>query len=309
MSSRGRTQLRGQVGVNIVESIALNELGWRWQSLDQQNDDGLDGLLLVEDRKGELTGQIIFAQVKCWKKKLPKSGVINLSISGEKLKIRARRWRRLAGASIIIWVNPDSKEAFWADLQDANTYSEHGIRISTSNRFAIECSGRLRRLAGTQGNDNLLPILHAKSIDTSHISPTLALKKTARELYRTFGMVVSPNPRIEPVNFSRVGWRHITRRDRPVSRVVQSLQLLSIARRMVAEIPRVSLLRAIGGAGEPAEIYAIDARVVFRNRDAAVVRVILLRQIIGPRVSTPRTWFYSIYERRRRKGLRGEHIF
>ena len=42
------TQRTGQLGVNVVERIVL-EWGARWQSLDAVNDDGIDGLIFIEE--------------------------------------------------------------------------------------------------------------------------------------------------------------------------------------------------------------------------------------------------------------------
>lgn len=297
----------GQLGVNVVERIVIDELLWRWQPLDQQNDDGLDGLIMVEDRNGELTGQIIFAQIKCWSKRRPRSGILKLNIDPQKLQVRARRWRRVAGASIVIWVDPTNKEAFWADLQDSATIADKSVLVSMKDKFSAKSANRLRRLAGTQGEDNLLPVLHASHADTQHLQPTKSLKQCSKQFFKGVGTVTSPDQRIGAVHFSRVGWKHITRPERPVARVVQSLHLLRIAKRIVEEIPDAQLLRKIGGPDDPAEIYALTARTTFQHRDAAVVRVIILRQLVSATNPTPKSWFYSVYERRRRRGLRGEH--
>lgn len=297
----------GQLGVNVVERLVINELLWRWQPLDQQNDDGLDGLIMVENRKGELTGQIIFAQVKCWSKKRPRSGILKLNIDPKKLEVRARRWRRVAGASIVIWVDPTNLEAFWADLQNPATIAGKSVLISLKDKLNGKSANRLKRLAGTQGEDNLLPELHATHADMQHIQPTKLLKQYSKRFFTDVGTVKSPDLRIGAVHFSRVGWKHITRPERPVSRVVQSLHLLRIAKRIVEEVPDAQLLRRIGGPNNPAEIYALTARVTFQHRDAAVVRVIILRQLASATNPMPKSWFYSVYERRRRRGLRGEH--
>lgn len=304
--TRQKRSKTGQLGVNVVERIVIDELLWRWQSLDQHNDDGLDGLILVEDGKGELTGQIIFAQVKCWSMRRPRSGILKLNVNPKKLEVRARRWRRVAGASIIIWVDPKNKEAFWADLQNLSTIADKSVIVSMNDRFSVKSANRLRHLAGTQGADNLLPLLSATHNDVQHIHPTKSLKVCSKEFFKDIGAVNSHDRRIGPVHFSRVGWKHVTRPERPVSRVVQSLQLLRIAKRIVEEMPEAQLLRRIGGPDNPAEIYSLTARVAFPHRDAAVVRVIVLRQLVSPTNPTPKSWFYSVYERRRRRGLRGE---
>lgn len=307
-NGRRNTARTGQAGINRVEDIVINELIWRWQSLDQHNDDALDGLIFVEDKNSETTGQVIFAQVKCWDVPRSANGFVTLPINTEKLRFRARRWRRVAGASIVIWVDPRNMEAFWADLQDPDTFTKSGLKVSLQSKFGDKSATRLRRLAGTQGEDNLLQIMYATPNDTAHVQLNASLKETSKKLlFEDIEAAIAKNKNLGVVKFSRVGWKHITRTERPTSRVVQSLHLIKIAQRMIEEIDDIQLIRTIGGSEQPAEIYAITARVVFRHRDAAVVRVIILKQLPGPKNPDPKTWFYSVYERRRRRGLRGEH--
>lgn len=126
---------------------------------------------MVENRKGELTGQIIFVQIKCWSKRRPRSGILKLNIDPKKLEVRARRWRRVAGASIVIWVDPTNKEAFWADLRNPKTIEDKSVIISLKDKLSAKSANRLRQLAGTQGEYNILPVLHAIQADTQHIQP------------------------------------------------------------------------------------------------------------------------------------------
>lgn len=68
---------QGQLGVNVVERLVLG-FGWRWQQLDAANDDGVDGLIFVEEN-GSPNGQILYVQVKCHRSRLDKQGRISVS--------------------------------------------------------------------------------------------------------------------------------------------------------------------------------------------------------------------------------------
>ncbi len=300
------TQRTGQIGVNVVERIVLKELGARWQPIDAHNDDGTDGLIFLEDRKGNATGQIVFVQVKCWEKR-PSGGLVSLSVTKSDIENRIERWAKVAGAAILIWVNPKNLKAYWVDLKDLKNYSKNCVVVKISNEFNFKSLNKLRKLSGTLGIDSALPIIVCSREDISFFSPTKSLKFSAKEKYRTIRTLNCLDRRIGEVNFGRVGWKHITRKKRPVSRVTQSLQLICVAKRIVETVSTAEYLRKIGGTEAPAEIFGLTARVIFPHRDAAVIRVILLRQLPGPKTSVPKTWFYSVYERRRKLGIRGEN--
>ena len=76
---------KGQIGVNLVESIILTKLGWRWQAIDGHNDDGVDGLLFIQ-RGAELTGQVVFVQIKFRKLAASAAESIKVSINSKRLK-------------------------------------------------------------------------------------------------------------------------------------------------------------------------------------------------------------------------------
>jgi len=56
----------------------------RWQQLDAHNDDAVDGLILLESG-GEMTGQVIFVQVKCSRRKLRDDGNRSVAIEARQL--------------------------------------------------------------------------------------------------------------------------------------------------------------------------------------------------------------------------------
>jgi hypothetical protein len=301
------TQRTGQIGVNVVERICLEELRGRWQAVDGHNDDGTDGLLFLEDRSGELTGQIVFIQVKCWALTPTKAGYARIAVDKNQIQQRSLRWRRVAGAAIIVWVNPATKEAFWADLDRAETYDSGGVRVPIRQKFCGASLERLKRLAGTIGADSTLPLIETVKADLDYVRPERDLRSAAKDRYRAIGSVGAASELLGMVQFKRVGWQHITRNGRPILRIIQSLQLLGVAQRIVAESTSARLVRRLDRPDAPAELYAVDARVTFPHRDPAVVRVIVLKQLTGARTSEERSWFYSVYERRRRRGLKGEH--
>lgn len=303
MPSRMITQNQGQRGVNLVEGLVLGPMRARWQALDAQNDDGVDGLILFQDTDGFLTGQIAQVQVKSLQLATTGAGNVKIPIGKPKLERLARGWHASPGAVILVWVDPSNQSAYWTNLRDPGSIVDGSIVVSLSNRFDKTAAGAIRMLCGTLGPDNLHKQIISTRSDSQYIRPTSKLRADAKEFYKSIGTLAAENTGLGNVEFTRIGWRHITRPTRPLARIVQSLQLLGIAKRIVREVSRTERLRVLD---DKAAFYGLTAQVFFPHRDAAIIRVILLQLQPTNPSDIVRTWFYSVYERRRRKGILGE---
>lgn len=109
-------QRQGQIGVNVLERIVLRDWSSRWQQLDAHNDDAVDGLIFLE-KGGEMTGQVIFAQVKCHQASLRSDGNRAVKIKARQLQRNIHTWRCVVGATILVLVDPETLEARWVDLR------------------------------------------------------------------------------------------------------------------------------------------------------------------------------------------------
>jgi hypothetical protein len=166
------TQRRGQIGVNIVESIILNGWNSRFQPIDGHNDDGIDGLIFLE-AGGEMTGQVIFAQVKCFGRvRKDKRGRFCLPVNSEKLHKNFERWRRLVGAAIVIYVDPVSRKSYWANARDSDAIKGSQIFVPEAQTFDAGAQNIIARLCGTIHRDLLAPHVETVAEDFPHLRTT-----------------------------------------------------------------------------------------------------------------------------------------
>jgi hypothetical protein len=295
-------QRQGQLGVNAVERIVLH--GWqsRWQSIDATNDDGVDGLIIAE-KGGSPTGQVIFVQVKC----SPKSGTAShfkFPVNIERMNRNLRRWRRLVGAAIVIWVDPDSAKAFWANLRDPETIVGTQIFVPKSNVFNEKAKRNILSLCGTLHADLLLRRIATTAVDFHYLLGAASIKSGAREVYRNLEaseLKFEGSP--QNIGFTREGWHHLTRRNRAPMARFQSLCLLGAVEKIVRSTHESELRTVRPAKGREPELVAASATIVFPFRQSAVVMVVF-RKRLGANNEANYS-FHTIHEPRRKRDLWG----
>lgn len=296
------TQRRGQLGINVVERIVLHDWVSRWQPVDAQNDDGIDGLIFIE-KGGAATGQIVYVQVKCIRRP-SKSGDISVPIGRVKLAKAIKRWRRLVGAAILIHVDPDSLEARWENLHAEDGLLSSSIRVPASQIFNAQAKEKIGELCGTLHRD-----VTAENVDTyadhfPHLRSNEHIQVAARQFYRELGSrPIKIGNTDQQVIFTREGWRHITRRGRPELTRFQSFVLLGTI------LPILEGMSASDVKRQPTphepddeQYYAIKAAVSFPHRQTGIVKIVLHRNARDPEGQYR---FHTIYEPRRTLSLRG----
>ena len=101
-------QIKGINGNLIVHGIINDYWKSDYQKIDQDNDDGIDGIIHVR-RHGELTGEVIYVQIKSGDgyksitKKRPE--YIGINVGADYINEHKQRWNRLVGAVILIFVD------------------------------------------------------------------------------------------------------------------------------------------------------------------------------------------------------------
>ncbi|MEZ2407312.1 DUF4365 domain-containing protein [Bosea sp. RCC_152_1] len=294
-----KTQKQGQIGVNVVERIVLKEWGCRWQALDAHNDDAVDGLIFIE-RGGEMTGQVVFAQVKCIKRKLKKNGDRKISLNAKQLKRNMEIWHRVVGAVILILVDPDTLQAFWTDLR-LNGGTSTQIFVPETQIFDRSAKELISQLCGNLHRDVLARKIRTEAIDFEHVRSREHIQPASRKLYlslRNDNICIGGSG--PSVIFDRHGWRHITRRERPELTRYQSFILLGCVRKILQATPRDDFqdYRPKGRSSE--KLIVARAAVSFTFRQTAIVKVVLKE--IEPEKSYR---FHTVYEPRRRRNVLG----
>lgn len=296
-------QRTGQIGVNVVERIILHEWSGRWQPIDSANDDGIDGLVFLESR-GIPTGQIVFVQVKCTKLKPNGNGVTAIPIEREKLLMNIDRWRRVVGAAILVHINSSTLDATWVNLRGKNALGNTQVFVPATSLFNKDARKLVARLCGTLHRDLLMKKVKVSALDFPYFSETTHIQPAAREFYRGLEssnmQLGKSGPRIR---FTKEGWKHLTRQDRPRSVQLQSFQLLGTIRKIIESASAADIKEIVSRKNATVEQVYLIAAVSFTFRQTAVVKIVLWKRTdpaIGINYS-----FHTIYEPRRRRDVLG----
>ena len=315
------TRPQETLGLIMVNDVVQVGMKCGWQGIDHINDNGIDGLIL--DRIGGVdTGSVYYVQVKCGHgyvldvKKRPNHLCINLS-SGY-INAHRPRWNRLQGPVILVYVDPDSRKAWWTDLKSDSSYCPNEnksiVIIPRHQRFGSHSIGQLRRMRGFYDLDRKLDVIQLTKDDLVLGPIRKSQKEVSREFYKMWADYVPSermNPSLGEITISRVGWRHITRRGRGYDNIVQSWTLLGAAKRILLENSKpYQLYRpkivVQNGVRALHDCVSLRSRVIFPNRQETVVQVVVKRnqeidQTHGKiRI---RNWFYSVHEPRKGKKM------
>lgn len=298
------SQKTGQIGVNIVERIVLLDWKCRWQIIDAHNDDGADGLIFVEEGY-KTNGQIIYVQIK--HRILENKNIENLHLQENKniYEGKARFWRGVAGAFILIYVCNNGENIFWVNLKDEGNWTEKGVRVSKKNIFNKASKSIILRMCGTYHIDQNLPSITLDSSDFRYLETPNSTLKASWEFYKN---ELRGNISIGGVEvlFNRLGWRHITRRERSVMKRLQSLFLLGVLRKSfsvvtVKDLRQFSSKRNLNKLNYNLVYFRVFVK--FNFRQSCVVSIVLRHVIFeGKDYYT----FYTIYESRRGRNVLGE---
>lgn len=304
-------------GILYVKRVVCSDWDSKWQEIDRENDDGIDGIINL--RRGQKqTSAITLVQVKCGPgyradtKSRPNHIIVRV---GKKyIKNHLPRWNIHTCPVLMIYVdpsrNPKEPEAWWTDLKSPESYTrdnEHIIILPKNQKFGPHSKGDFFKLCGPKVNYTQLPDLKFTSDELKQGSFSRSIKENARSYYNDWRNGTSQdrtNPDLGEIIINRVGWRHITRKDRLSLAVSQSFQLLPVAARIIQEVTPAKTLRSWEGEMVEQEtifydLLCLDAQIYFPHRQPTVVRVVLRRRRAfsdATETSTSHIWFYSVFE-------------
>ncbi|MDX3960251.1 DUF4365 domain-containing protein [Aliarcobacter skirrowii] len=308
-----------ELGLLRIQSI-INGIDCGWQSIDQKNDKGLDGFIIIRKKHND-TGNLIFVQVKTgsgYKYDFQGKDYFGINLNRSDLDRWKKYWKIQPIPVILLYVNPEDKDnnknskVWWVNLKDDSIYPESNlgqIHIKKSNRFGLHSKGDLFKLCGRRVLEKTFLKLKATKDIIDIYKLSLPIRSQARLFYKEWQKEFEDNANRILVN--RVGWRHITRRGRSSQRVFISFQLLGIAKKILElyndKKAETTLLRILEKTENKQFIkniyfYGIRCKVSFDSRSSAIIQVILKKSIIlnksnGER--TEREWFYSVHELKR----------
>ncbi|WP_286230587.1 DUF4365 domain-containing protein [Neobacillus mesonae] len=324
MSHRRKVKVSQAAGMRYTGEIVEEEWFCRWQKISAENDDGIDGLILYE-RKSKVT-DAIFVQVKGGKGYRAKTSNypehICLNLGTKYISSHREKWNSYPGPVILVYVEPKSgrksqDKAWWTDLKSETSYTAKAksyILVPKEQKFDETAKKKIYSLTEHRYQESTLPNIETGNNILSHISLNKdSIKKSAKTYYNNLNKIkLSPAcEEFTDILFTRVGWKHITRKTRSLQRIIQSLILLPVAKELIEKIKRYhivdySFVDDGSGGGVLYQTLLIRGRVSFSFRYPAIVNIILRRKI---RISSKgkhlesKVWFYSVYESRRKKEL------
>lgn len=324
-------RVKERIGINAVSRIV--EVDWEsgWQEYAPQNDDAIDGAILMRrgSKKPTDTGGVVFVQVKCGgngyrqdQAQYPEH--IGVQLGKKYIDTHRPRWTSVPGPAVLIFVddtiNRKSPPSWWVNLRNADSYSPTNdgmILVPKSQRFAHHSKSDFHKLCGPATVDRHLEEIQLKRSDL--ILPKLgkdeSLRNDAWSFYKSWrdDQASCINPTLGEILVNRVGWKHLTRRSRLPERIVQSWLLLGAAKEMVNSCTRIFNLghaqRQVfpDGNAHIIDYLGLRANVAFPHRHQSVLQVVLRRsRLISPTnryIERQKIWFYSVYELRRGMGL------
>lgn len=308
--------IKGISGTLLVNQVVNNDWKSDYQKVDQENDDGIDGIIHIR-KKGELTGELIYVQVKTGNGYILETknrpGIIGILLGEKYISSHKQRWEVLKGAVILIFVDDDGK-AYWTDLKSMDSYSQDNksiIKLCSQNRFGSHSKGHFRKIAGFFPEDRALQTVTLTKKDIEYIRIDKPIKTYSLEFYKKWKDCPNnerENEVLGVVIINRVGWRHISRKSRGFDKIYQSWMLLSAAKKIVKEVGKYYEYRRSTTILENNlgyrinSFYSLRAKVIFPNRQETIVQVVIRGYKLfntDKNFIEEKNWFYSVYEPRR----------
>ena len=277
-------------------------------------DNGVDGVIIVTSKHSRNPIGCIHVQLKGGDSYL-RDGSSYLNISSTTVKRYRDISRGLAEPYILVYARKN-KKTYWVDLKNEDNFVQVSpdkwkIKIDKEQEFKSSTFQNMQRQISKSYELLDLPkVIIKNSSNNSHLLGGKSLRDASRDLYNSFkkeDFFIRLGNSKKRVIFSRVGWNHITRRNRKVSRKVQSLSLLNV----IPDIIRSnSPMRKVSCSSITRndqvyllEKYVMEVECIFNYRFPSIVNLVFLRKKTFTSPSEDRLWFYSIYESNRNRDL------
>ncbi len=306
-------------GLRVARQIVEEHWACKWNIVEQINDNGFDAFAYFQ-RKGKISGNIIFVQVKSGRGYLKEfkekyQGYFGINLGKDYIESHKPRWLKAPGPAILIYVDPttdkNTPKAWWIDLKSSGIYANDNsniLLIPLEQYFNGKAKSSVKRLDRLPFASVENPHLNIDSRFFNHLRLNAPIKRESKKYYRELSTSTIRSPVLGNVVFSRVGWRHISRSKREISRIINSMSLLPAAKACIEKSRKIDFLgraskRTVGEWEKVKDFIGIRTIVEFPFRDSALIQVILLRvRMLHIKDGSTQTkiWFYSVYEKRRK---------
>ena len=308
--------IRAAAGLRVVKMYVEEVFGWGWQTLSQDNDDGIDAYVIVRDRSGKDLGCTIRVQVKSGPSYLKgrigrKSVKIQPYTPIENLASHMRDYSNSIQPVIMVWVNTETQanygsiierlthhEVWWERMNNYNYHDESLITLT--HKLGEHSKGDWYKTVKDSINDwNQYPTITMDSQDLKLYHST-KLHDDARSFYKRWQgcdtMCTMKKYGNLIVKKRRVGWRHINYMKRGCERIANSLKLLSVADKIIKAPNNTPVMLGekqmkFGGKWEK---YGYRARIKVDKKTVLKVQVVLLVNVQSVH-KTEACYFFSVH--------------
>lgn len=314
-------------GMRVVGQYVQEFWECGWQPLEQRNDEGIDGVILMK-RKSEDLGVRINVQVKCGAGYISSTSEDEIRISIDDswgLLEHMKYWKQQTEPVVLVFINPskairdehgnyikdekgkiqwvDSRlkaKAWWVDVTSDGVMPDGTKTIITLNKrqvFGEHSKGDflklIKPLLGKAGLQTLEPNEQSKKL---LISQNLVIDSTKfYQDWKGHGDVFCKALN-QKIIISRTGLRHIKMSRRGLERRIMSLKLLGIAKQIIEEVDNFYLLNQEEEDSQLTQKLGLRALVKSKTDGERIVQVIILRKM-WKHTKKSKWWFYSVHNR------------
>lgn len=312
MKNSRSNYFRELTGVRVVSMYVQEFFHWGWQKTDQENDDGIDGFIIIRSRSGKDLGAMIKVQIKCGPSYLSSrinDEAVRISPFDSKSAFESHlnSYSKSTCPVILVWVNTRKKglkvddlyhpEVWWRRVDDYK-YNDESV-ITLDKKLGEHSKGDLFSLVKGHIKDwTGYPSIILKG-DYKHYFYSDQLKQDALSFYRkwrNWDTFLHYQGKSFLVKKSRLGWRHINYKKRGQERISTSLRLLPLVDEIISEFNgRPILLNSkLLGDHVLCEKYGIRCLVIVKDITMKV-QVVLIKRI--NQMNDSASWeFYSLHE-------------
>jgi hypothetical protein len=231
----------------------------------------------------------------------------------QNLDAKKKVWGNFIGPMILVFVNLNTSECWWADLKSEKSYLENGYTVSVlkDNKFNNQSFRGICKLGRELFNARKIPTINTDNYESFGLSLT-NFKSSAENAYANLSNEEAEfyrptiNPVLGQIKYTQSGWRHITRLNRRKMRIINSILFLGVSRLICENVTKFTsvkkgVIRESDRFIKKAEFLTLRANVNFNFRQSAIVQVVLRRiktfdKIHPEKRLDDQIFFHSVYE-------------
>ena len=234
--------IRAAAGLRVVKMYVEELFGWGWQDISQQNDDGIDGYVIVRNKSGKDLGCNIRVQIKSGPSYLKgrnehNSVRIQPYSSTEKLALHMSDYSNAKQPVMLVWVNTETQANNGSYIERLTHPYEGGSLITLTHKLGEHSKGDWYKTVKDLIDDWKHYPLITMDINDLKLYYSTKLQVDARVFYKRW-QGYETRCTIKKygdllVKKRRTGWRHINYMKRGRERIANSLKLLSVAEKII----------------------------------------------------------------------------